>query len=140
MRAYVCTNLADADVSEVIRINKKRWEIEECFRIMKTEFRSRPVYLRLEEHIKAHFLTCFIALVIYRMLEKQLKGAFTCAEIVRTLRSMDLMQHPAKCGYSPAYTRTDLTDRLHENAGFRTDYEIISEVNMRKIIRQTKKK
>ena len=69
----VCTNLADADVSEVMRINKKRWEIEECFRIMKTEFRSRPVYLRLEEHIKAHFLTCFIALVIYRMLEKQLK-------------------------------------------------------------------
>ena len=136
----VCTNLADADVSEVIRINKKRWEIEECFRIMKTEFKSRPVYVRLEEHIKAHFLTCFIALVIYRLLEKQLKEAFTCAEIVKALRSMELFQHPAKCGYSPAYTRTYLTDRLHENAGFRTDYEITSEINMRKIIRQTKKK
>ncbi len=136
----VCTNLADADVSEVIRINKKRWEIEECFRIMKTEFKSRPVYLRLEEHIKAHFLTCFIALVIYRLLEKQLGGAFTCTDIVKTLRSMDLFRHPAKCGYSPAYTRTDLTDRLHENAGFRTDYEITSEINLRKIIRQTKKK
>lgn len=136
----VCTNLADADVSEVIRINKKRWEIEECFRIMKTEFKSRPVYLQLEDHIKAHFLTCFIALVIYRLLEKQLGEAFTCADIVKTLKSMELLQHPAKCGYSPAYTRTDLTDRLHENAGFRTDYEITSEINMRKIIRQTKKK
>lgn len=136
----VCSNLADADVSEVIRINKKRWEIEECFRTMKTEFKARPVYLQKEDRIKAHFLTCFIALVIYRLLEKKLDEKYTCEEIVQTLRDMNMFKHSAKSGYSPAYTRTDLTDRLHETAGFRTDYEIISELDMKKIIRKTKKK
>ena len=51
-----------------------------------------------------------------------------------------MFKHSAKSGYSPAYTRTELTDRLHETAGFRTDYEIISELSMKKIIRATKKK
>ena len=52
----VCTNLDDMGVHEIVRINKKRWEIEECFRIMKTEFRTRPVYLQREDRIKAHFI------------------------------------------------------------------------------------
>jgi transposase len=69
----VCTNLENKSVSEIVRINKKRWEIEECFRIMKTEFRARPVYLRKEDRIKAHFLTCYIALMVYRILEKKLE-------------------------------------------------------------------
>ena len=136
----VCSNLADTDVSEVIRINKRRWEIEECFRTMKTEFKARPVYLQKEDRIKAHFLTCFIALVIYRLLEKRLDEKYTCEEIIHTLRDMNMFKHSAKSGYSPAYTRTDLTDRMHETAGFRTDYEIISELSMKKIIRTTKKK
>ncbi len=136
----VCSNLADTDVSEVIRINKRRWEIEECFRTMKTEFKARPVYLQKEDRIKAHFLTCFIALVIYRLLEKRLDEKYSCETIIHTLRDMMMFKHSAKSGYSPAYTRTDLTDRLHETAGFRTDYEIISELSMKKIIRTTKKK
>ena len=60
----VCTNLDDMGIDEMIRINKKRWEIEECFRIMKTEFKARPVYLQREDRIKAHFLTCFIATLL----------------------------------------------------------------------------
>lgn len=136
----VCSNIADADVSNVIHINKRRWEIEECFRTMKTEFKARPVYLQKGDRIKAHFLTCFIALVIYSLLEKKLDEKYTCEEIVHTLREMNMFKHPAKSGYSPAYTRTDLTDRLHETAGFRTDYEIVSELNMKKIIRTSKKK
>ena len=136
----VCSNIADADVSEVIRINKRRWEIEECFRTMKTEFKARPVYLQKEDRIKAHFLTCFIALVIYRLLEKRLDEKYTCEKVIHTLRNMNMFKHSAKSGYSPAYTRTELTDRLHETAGFRTDYEIISELGMKKIIRATKKK
>ena len=127
-------------VEEVVKINGKRWEIEECFRIMKTEFKARPVYLQTEAHIRAHFLTCFMALMIYRILEKKLKEAFTCGEILDTLKNMWMARPGEKLGYIPVYTRTDLTDRLHETAGFRTDYQILSDVNMRKVIRASKAK
>ena len=136
----VCTNLEGMGVDEIIRINKKRWEIEECFRIMKTEFKTRPVYLQREDRIKAHFLTCFIALFIFRILEKRLGEKYTCEEIVDTLRNMNMYRPGSKLGYMPAYTRTDLTDALHETAGFRTDYEITTDVNMKKLIRKLKKK
>lgn len=136
----VCTNLSDMSIDEIVRINKKRWEIEECFRIMKTDFKARPVYLQTEDHIRSHFLTCFIALMVYRILEKKLKEAYTCEEIIDTLRNMWMARPGEKLGYTPVYTRTDLTDALHETAGFRTDYQIITDVNMRKIIRETKKK
>ena len=133
----VCTNL-DYDVTNIIKINQKRWEIEECFRIMKTEFKARPVYLSKEDRIMAHFTTCFTALVIYRILEKKLNEKYTCEEIMKTLRTMDMMIAPGE-GYIPTYTRTVLTDTLHETFGFRTDYQIISQKNMRKILNQTKK-
>lgn len=136
----VCTNLSDMGVDGIIRMNKKRWEIEECFRIMKTDFKARPVYLQTEDHIRAHFLTCFIALVIYRILEKRLHEAYTCEQIIGTLKDMVMARPGEKMGYTPVYTRTDLTDALHETAGFRTDYQIISDVNMRKVIRASKKK
>lgn len=133
----VCTNLED-DVSDIIRINQKRWEIEECFRIMKTEFKARPVYLSRKDRITAHFTTCFTALVIYRMLEKKLENRFTCEEIIGTLRDMNMMIAPGE-GYIPTYTRTDLTDALHGAFGFRTDYQITSQKSMRKILNQTRK-
>lgn len=136
----VCTNLEDMGVEEIIRINKKRWEIEECFRIMKTEFKARPVYLQKEDRIKAHFLTCFSALMIFRMLEKKLNERFTCGEIIETLRAMNMYRPGEKQGYLPAYTRTEITDALHETFGFRTDYEILSDISMKKVIRSTKKK
>ena len=136
----VCTNLENKSVSEIVRINKKRWEIEECFRIMKTEFRARPVYLQKEDRIKAHFLTCYIALVVFRILEKKLEEKYTCTDIIQTLRSMMMYRPGEKLGYMPAYTRTDLTDALHEAFGFRTDYEIITDINMKKVIRLTKTK
>lgn len=136
----VCTNLDGMGVDEIIRINKKRWEIEECFRIMKTDFKARPVYLQTEAHIRAHFITCFIALVVYRILEKRLHEAYTCEEIIDTLKNMMMARPGEKMGYIPVYTRTDLTDALHETAGFRTDYQIITDVNMRKVIRTSKKK
>lgn len=136
----VCTNLNDMSVDEIIRINKKRWEIEECFRIMKTEFKARPVYLQREDRIKAHFLTCFISLFTYRILEKKLGEKYTCEEIVNTLREMNMHRPGEKMGYNPAYTRTDLTDDLHAICGFRTDYEIISDINMKKVIRESKKR
>ncbi len=133
----VCTNLED-DASEILKINSRRWEIERCFRIMKNEFRARPVYLARKDRITAHFMTCFTALVIYRILEKKLGGQFTSDEIIGTLRNMNMLVYPGE-GYVPEYTRTDLTDSLHENFGFRTDYEIISQRNMKKICTATKK-
>ncbi len=136
----VCTNLENMSVDEIVHINKKRWEIEECFRIMKTEFKARPVYLQREDRIKAHFITCYIALFIYRILEKKLDSQYTCEEIINTLNTMMMSRPGEKLGYIPTYTRTELTDALHESFGFRTDYEIINDVNMKKIIRNTKKK
>ena len=136
----ICSNLENESIEELIRINRQRWQIEECFRIMKTEFRARPVYLRNEDRIKAHFITCFIALTIYRLLEKKLGEKFTCEEIIETLKNMNMNRPGEKLGYLPNYTRSDLTDALHENFGFRTDYEIINDINMKRIIRQTKGK
>lgn len=134
----VCTNL-EYDVSSIIKINQKRWEIEKCFRIMKTEFKARPVYLSRKDRITAHFTTCFTALVIYRILEQKLNEKYTCEELIDTIRSMDMLIAPGE-GYIPTYTRTDITDALHDAFGFRTDYQITSQKNMRKILNQTKKK
>ena len=136
----VCTNLENMEINQIININKKRWEIEECFRIMKTEFKARPVYLQREDRIKAHFITCYIALFVFRILEKRLDEKYTCEDIINTLRTMMMSRPGEKLGYTPAYTRTDLTDALHEVFGFRTDYEITTDINMKKIIRKTKKK
>lgn len=132
----VCTNLDD-DPSEIVKINHNRWEIEESFRIMKTEFQARPVYLQRDDRIEAHFLTCFISLLIYRVLEKKLSEQYTCDDIVQTLRDME-MTAVGKEGYTPSYTRTDLTDVLHENAGFHTDYELTTKKAMAGICRRTK--
>lgn len=132
-----CTNLDD-DATAIVKINQRRWEIEECFRIMKREFNSRPVYLSREDRIKAHFMTCFISLIIYRFLEKELGEAYTCPEIIDTLRNMEMVKVEGQ-GWIPAYTRTELTNALHEAFGFRTDHEIIPPVNMKKICASTKK-
>ena len=132
----VCTNLDD-DPADIAKINHDRWEIEESFRIMKSEFEARPVYLQRDDRIEAHFLTCFIALMIYRILEKKLGNKYTCEEIIKTLREMD-MRKVGEHGYIPSYTRTQLTDSLHVQAGFRTDYELITPKSMAGIIRRTK--
>lgn len=132
----VCTNLDD-DPSVIVKINRNRWEIEESFRIMKSEFSARPVYLQRDDRIKAHFLTCFIALLIYRILEKQLGEKFTCEDIISTLKNMNMTQ-VGGCDYIPSYTRTEITDTLHANAGFNTDYEITTRKSMAGIIRRSK--
>ena len=133
----VCTSLED-DVSEIIKVNHRRWEIEECFRIMKSEFKARPVYLRNDDRIVAHFTTCFISLIIYRLLEKRLNEEFTCRKIISELKDMNFKEIKGE-GYEPLYTRTDFTDSLHEAFGFRTDYQIVTTSNMKKIFKETKK-
>ena len=133
----VITNLED-DICGILKINRQRWEIEENFRIMKTDFEARPVYVRREDRIKAHFLTCYISLLVYRLLEKRIGNNYTCNEILSTLRSMQVTLLSKESGYIPSYKRTDLTDDLHKAFGFHTDYEFISKSAMRSIIKNTK--
>lgn len=133
----VCTDL-DESVSNIVKANKRRWEIEECFRIMKTDFEARPVYLNRQDRILAHFITCFIALIVYRYLEKKLGGKYTIDQILPTLQEMDFMKYEGK-GYQPVYTRTGITDALHEAFGFCTSKQIVPIAKMRSIISQTKK-
>ena len=133
----VVTNL-EGDIRELININKQRWEIEENFRIMKSEFEARPVFVRRGDRIKAHFLTCFISLLVYRLLEKKLGEEFTCSQILETLRTMNVTLLSKDSGYIPSYKRTKVTDKLHNSFGFRTDYEFIRKSTMRTIIKETK--
>ena len=133
----VCTNLEDTPES-IVKVNKGRWEIEECFRIMKTDFEARPVYVKRQDRILAHFITCFIALIVYRYLEKKLGEKYTITQIISTLQEMDFVKYEGK-GYQPVYTRTELTDALHEAFGFCTSKQIVPVKKMRNICSQTKK-
>ena len=133
----VCTNLED-NAEEIIKVNQRRWEIEECFRIMKSEFKARPVYLQRDDRITAHFTTCFLSLVLYRFLEKRLEEKYTCTEIIETIRNMNLNKIN-EIGYIPAYTRTDITDLLHAKFNIRTDNEITKNSKMKKILNIVKK-
>ncbi len=132
------TNLEDADIKDILTISERRWEIEESFRIMKTDFSAQPVYLQREDRIKAHFLVCYIALLIYRILEKKLEEKYTTDQIIKTLREYKLLKLSGD-GYVPVYTRTEITDKLHEIFGFRTDYQINLTSKIREIIKNTKK-
>ena len=135
---YTSLDAKKYPVSRINEINHGRWEIEECFRIMKSEFQARPVYLQKDNRIKAHFMTCFIALLVLRILESKLEHKFTYQEIIDTLSEMDFCKLNDS-GYIPAYTRSDLTDVLHETVGFYTDYEILSPGAMKKIFSLSKK-
>lgn len=132
----VCTNLDD-DVKNIVKVNQHRWEIEECFRMMKTDFEARPVYVKRQDRILAHFITCFIALIVYRYLERKLENKYTITQLLSTLREMDFVKHEGK-GYQPIYTRTELTDALHDAFGFCTSKQIVPTKKMKNICSQTK--
>lgn len=134
---YALTTNLVGDVSEIFKIVKGRWEIEESFRIMKSDFLARPVNLTREDRIKAHFMTCFISLFIYRLLEKKLGYKYTTSQILYTLRNMNVLESIGD-GYIPEYIRTNLTDDLHELFNFRTDYEINTYKDFKKIFENLK--
>ena len=133
----ICTDLLDDDVSDLIHVSEERWQIENCFRILKTEFSARPVYVRNDDRMKAHFLVCFLALLIFRLLEKKLDKKYTCSEILDTLKEMNFADIEEQ-GYMPLYSRTKLTDALHEVCNFRTDYQFISKRKMKTIQKESK--
>ena len=133
----VTTNL-NGDVKDILKISKNRWEIEENFRILKSDFESGDIYLSRKDRITAHFLTCFISLLIYRILENKLEYKYTNTEIIEKLREMEVYEEKGT-GYSPAYVRNNLTDDLHDTFGFRTDYEITTYEDFKKIFKRLKK-
>ena len=136
----ICTDLEDK-ATDIIKTNGGRWIIEDCFRITKTEFEARPVYLQRDDRIKAHFLTCFLALILYKYLAKKINRAgyhFSANNIISTLKNMNFVSVAGE-GYIPTYTRTDLTNNLHGSAGFRTDTQIVSKQRMKSIISESKK-
>lgn len=128
----ICTDLLDDHPRELIRISEGRWQIEACFRIMKTDFSARPVFVRREDRIKAHFLICFLSLLIYRLLEKRLEKKYTCDQILDTLKSVNFADIEEQ-GFMPLYKRTKITDDLHNISGFRTDFQFIAKSKMREI-------
>lgn len=133
----VCTDLLDDEVSDILKVSEGRWQIEECFRIMKTDFCARPVYLQNENRIQAHFLVCFLALLTYRILERKLGCKYTCEEILETLRAMNFAEIQEQ-GFIPLYTRQSITDDLHTVFGFRTDYQFITKSKMKTIQKKSK--
>ena len=132
---YALTTNLIGDISKIFKIVKGRWEIEESFRIMKSDFLARPVNLSREDRIKAHFMTCFISLFIYRLLEKKLNNKYTSSQILETLRKMTMLEQKG-LGFEPEYERTNITDELHNIFNFNTDLEIVSYKKMKKIINE----
>ncbi len=110
----IATNLDDP-VKDIIAISSNRYRIEDCFRVMKTNLSARPVYHRKRERIIAHFMICYTALLIYRLLEKKLdmKGEhFTTENIIETLRNMDVVNIGDMC-YASTYTSSRLMTALN---------------------------
>lgn len=135
----VCTDLLDDEVGEILKVSEGRWQIEECFRIMKTDFSARPVYLQDKNRIRAHFLICFLALTIYRFLERKLNFKYTCEELLDTLKSMNFAEIQEQ-GFIPLYSRSVITDDLHNACGFRTDSQFLTKSKMRTIQKKSKGK
>lgn len=133
----VCTDLLDDDVSDILKVSEGRWQIEDCFRTMKTDFLARPVGVRREDRINAHFLTCFLALLIFKLLTKMLGKKHTCMTLLNKLHEMNFADIEEQ-GYMPLYKRDAITDSLHEICGFRSDFQFITKRKMKEIQKKSK--
>lgn len=133
------TNLDDND-EEIIKINHNRWEIEESFRIMKTDFKARPVYLQNENRIKAHFLTCYLALLVFRILEQKVntdETHFSASNIINTLKNMNLFKLK-DVGYASAYPSNSLQEKLCSVFDMDINKEAYRSSKLKKIISSSK--
>ena len=76
----VCTDLFDDEPEDILKVSESRWQIEACFRIMKTDFSARPVFVQRNDRIRAHFLVCFLALLYLSSARKKAQAEYTCEE------------------------------------------------------------
>lgn len=135
----VCTDLLDDDAADILKVSEGRWQIEDCFRTMKTDFDARPVYVSREDSIKAHFLICFLALLHFRLLKRDLKTPCTTEQLLKVLKDIKFADVEDQ-GFMPVYERQKITDELHENCGFRTDYQLITKRKMKHIQKKSKRR
>ena len=130
---YAYGTSLDDEAIDVLRIRSFHHEIEHIFRTTKSFLNARPVYLSRQDRIKSHFLICFLAMVILKMLQRQLIDAnpteyntdtLPIDRLINTLRGIRFM-HIQGQGYLPAFTRTTLTDQLQTLAGINIRKKII---------------
>lgn len=110
----IATNLGES-AKEIVSISSQRYKIEDCFRIMKTDFSGRPVFHHTREHITAHFMICYTALLIYRLLEKKLDDKemhFPIGPVIETLQNMAVTNIEDMC-YKSTYTGSQVLTALN---------------------------
>ncbi len=110
----IATNLDDS-AKDIIDISSKRYKIEDCFRVMKTNFNARPIFHQTKERITAHFMICYTSLLIFRLLEKKLdlnKTHFTVENIVETLKNMEVANIEDMC-YMSTYNCSQICTALN---------------------------
>lgn len=133
----IATNLMDDSVKEIFEINSQRYKIEDCFRVLKTNFDARPVYHRLDSRIKAHFLICYTALLIYRLLELKLKEKgyhYTINEILSSLKNMNVSLNGYK--YYSTYNHAEILDSLCDCLDIDLNAEYFESKYLKKILKK----
>lgn len=118
----VATNLDDS-AKDILEVSANRYKIENCFRMMKTNFSARPVFHQKRERIIAHFMICYTALLIYRLMEKKLDlhgTHYTADTLIETMKSMDVANIEDMC-YMSTYTSSDACTALNAITGLGLD-------------------
>lgn len=139
----VATRLEDS-VGEILHVNGFRYEIEHLFRVTKTEFDARHVYLRREDRIRAHFAICLVALLLLKAFQKQINDGlseehqYSTEQIINALAGMDY-NVVRGTGYVPAYSATELRSRCCEVSNVHIDTQIVVNRKMRQYIKMLKK-
>ena len=135
----IATNLdAENEAKKIIEINSQRYRIEDCFRVLKTNFKARPINHRKNDRIIAHFMTCYTALLIQRIMEVKLnqKGRhFTTGEIIENLKNMNVVNNH-DLYYQATYTGSTLCDALNETFGLELDKEYYQPKELNKKIKK----
>lgn len=134
----LATSLED-DPCSIIRVNSWRWEIEECFRVEKSDLDMRPVYVRNPQRITAHFFICFIALLALKIMQKQISDHYPIGQIRKTLSEMNLVKLEA-VGYIPAFNNTPLTEAIQDYAKIRINRQINTPKQLRADYRVVRKR
>lgn len=133
----LATNLLEDKEIDIININSERYKIEDCFRVLKTNFDARPVYHRLDNRITAHFMICYTSLLIYRLLKKKLKEKdynFTINEILESLKSINVFQDEDK--YKPIYEQGQFLDAMNDITQIDLDSTYFKQTYFKKIIKK----
>lgn len=135
----IATNLdAENEAKRIIEINSQRYKIEDCFRVLKTNFKARPVNHQKDDRIIARFMTCYTALLIQRIMEVKLNQDgrhFTTGEIIENLKNMNVVNNH-DLYYQATYTSSKICDALNETFGLELDKEYYQPKELNKKIKK----